>query len=222
MMKTSFGALIGAILLCASAQAAGVNKIVRATINETQLQGYTASPPPGWTQRIIYVAANPASNPVQNAVALVYQTSSNATTPPSPFGISTISLANGAILSKENLPGPLQITRADCNIPNGLATRCPSLSIVSIFADAALPSRLIVETVKETFSAGVFGIRSTVYVFDPAALPGGGSRWTPIQTSQGKLDELPARLQPRRQAGPELLRLQPHCADNNAGGADRQ
>lgn len=98
-------------------------------INHTQLEGYTTTPPPGYTQSI---AVGPLSN--KGAHAIVSQTATGSpTTPPDPAYL-TLFDKSGKKLSAEQLP--VQVTQNDCTLPRFdmnvpgyyLFDVCPSLS----------------------------------------------------------------------------------------------
>ena len=71
-----------------------------------------------------YSVATPASDPVQKIAALVSYRSTHTTVPPLSSAITTISLANGAILTKDTLPGPAQVTAAECTPTCPLGRLC--------------------------------------------------------------------------------------------------
>lgn len=183
-----------AIALCAlimsteAIQAAGVSKVYRTTVNETTLQGYVASPPAGWTQVINYNVATAATEPVQNqklAVLSLKSGGSNATYWANPVGLTLISVTNGAILSKENLPLALQLAAADCNFPNYSTNPlqnngCPPYYQLFVRLESTLPGRLIVEAQKAVYAPGSAKTRRFIYALDPAAAIGSADRWTLI------------------------------------------
>lgn len=167
-----------------SAFAAGVSQTVKTTIDETQLQGYTATPPAGWTQVINYTVATAATEPVQKIAAIVFEYG-NAPTLPQLAGITTIAVDTGAILTKDTLP--FQVKATDCNLPNYSTfpttyDACPNVSF-NVLTVAALPNRLLIYGYKSTYkrSTSTFGAIQRLYAFDPAA--GAANRWTLLQES---------------------------------------
>lgn len=169
----------GLVALCfltsttGTAYAAGVSKTLKITVNETLLQGYTATPPTGWQQVIQYLTASAATVATQQVAAIVSETRFGVTNTilPKAAAITTISLATGAIVKKLVLPVAAQVVRADCTFPNGSAfTGCPGASYTAA-ADQALPGRLIVTAVKSTFDSVTSIVRFNylTYALDPAA-----------------------------------------------------
>lgn len=178
-------ALILLVMLLAgpSAHAAGVSKTLKITVNETLLQGYTAAPPAGWTQNIFYIAASAASNPAQEVVALIYERTAGPPTTnlPGAAGISAISVSNGRIFRKFNLPVEAQVSRANCTFPNaGKFNACMSAGY-TVFPDEALPDRLIVMATVPSFDTVSLSTRykHLAYVLDTAAPI--ADRWTKIR-----------------------------------------
>jgi hypothetical protein len=189
-MKRFILILSALIMSTAAVQAAGAKRIPKFTVNETLLQGYTATPPAGWQwigpqYHVATAKTEPAAS--QRLAALTVYIGTNATVPPPAKGLTFISLANGAILSKENLPADFQITAADCNFPNpsspgqnNLCQQPPNDARVRL--DSALPSRLVFEGTKWIYNTATHttSLRVFVYVLDPAAPIGNADRWTLI------------------------------------------
>lgn len=194
-MKAQNFVLLGFVFAASttSAFAAGVSQTVKTTVDETQLQGYTATPPAGWTQIVNYTIATPATEPVQKIAAIVFEYGQYPTVLPQPAAITTIAVDTGAILTKDTFP--FQVKATDCNLPNystfpSTYDACPNVSF-NVFTVAALPNRLLVYAYKSTYkrSTSTFGSIQRLYAFDPAA--GAANRWTLLQETSSAASSFP-------------------------------
>lgn len=161
-----------ALVLVSAAQAAGVSKTHMITVDETQLLGYLAKPPAGWSYDIQYVVATDRRAAEQKIVAVLSWSSSvGAGGPPPRSALTILSLSNGAILTKDYLPAEARLSTADCVNSH----ECPSLeNAIIVSPDKSVPDRLLVNVSK-------FGSSSPapfLYAFDPAS--GAVNRWTPF------------------------------------------
>lgn len=193
-MSKGLIALCSLSVMSGTAFAAGASKTLKITVNETLLQGYTATPPAGWQQVIQYITASAATDTAQQVAAIVSETRTPTVNSilPKPAAITTISVATGATVKKLNLPAGAQVVRADCTFPVGTAfTGCADASYTAA-ADQALPGRLIVTAVKRTFDSVTSAVRlnSLTYALDHAAPL--ADQWTLIaQSSQLVVPGLP-------------------------------
>jgi hypothetical protein len=179
---------IAAGLMISASTAPAGTKTLKRTVDETQLQGYVATPPAGWASTtFIYGAATPigSANPAVFAISkqasLLDIASPNATpptAPPPPSGLTLISLSRN-VLTKENLPDAVQVKASDCNLlVYGTPSTCPALYVVAR-PSAALPGALVVLIMKPVlYKKGTYP-KYWEYVFDPSAV--GAERWLLVQ-----------------------------------------
>jgi hypothetical protein len=177
-----------AALLTLTTPGWSATKTLKRTIDESQLQGYVATPPTGWAPTaFIYGAATPigSENPAVYAITnrLFLRNAFNPgapppTAPPPPAGLTLISLSRYA-LTKENLPDAVQITAADCVFSAyGVSKVCPYLYTAARPA-AALPGGLVVLVMKPVVYRNGAYLKYWEYVFDPSAV--GADRWRLVQ-----------------------------------------
>ncbi|ATQ67291.1 MULTISPECIES: hypothetical protein [Methylosinus] len=175
--------VVAGLMISASTAPAGTATLKR-TIDETQLQGYVATPPAGWAPtRFVYGAATPIGSASPAVYAISRQSSlletagSNATpptAPPPPSGLTLISLSRN-VLTKENLPDAVQVKASDCNLlVYGTPDTCPALYVVAR-PSAALPGALVVMIIKPVLYKKSTSPKYWEYVFDPSAV--GAERW---------------------------------------------
>lgn len=196
---------LSVVLLLASATtalAAGENSTLKTAVDETQVQGYVATPPTGWTPNFIYGPATPASVTAQAIYVVARQvptSSSYATTVPTPAALTLISLA-GQILSKEDLPSKVQVTSTDCRLTRSLGPPtfgvaydgCPSLSI-SVVIPSSLPGKLTFFISKPYVSNNTthaVGMKAWQYIFDPQGAVGSTDRWLLVKGENIPLDSV--------------------------------
>ncbi|ATQ67292.1 MULTISPECIES: hypothetical protein [Methylosinus] len=187
-MKKTICVVAGLMISASTVLAA--TKTLRRTIDETQLQGYVATPPAGWAQnKFTYGAATPigSASPAVYAISnqIVLRTPSTPsiplpTVPPPPVGVTLISLSRSSAMIKENLPDAVQITASDCILSyNEAHNLCPNLYTLARPA-AALPGGLLFMMLKPVRRGTSFVSKYFLYVFDPSA--DGVARWLYIES----------------------------------------
>jgi hypothetical protein len=208
MNKSTMIAVFVSLLMAGTAQAAGVQKKLRATVNETLLQNYVAVPPAGWRKNYQYAIATTTKDFAQKLAVVTTQSHSGyrgTDTIPTPTGLTVISLSNGAVLSKEVLPAALQITATDCTLyyypPKASAGIAPYMGCpdqnLAVFPVASLRGRLVFLARKEIEVSNVRSYRFVTYVLDLTATS--ADRWTLVEdvtyTASTMPSEIPAWLQ---------------------------
>jgi hypothetical protein len=154
-MKKTICVVAGLMISASTVTAA--TKTLKRTIDETQLQGYVATPPAGWAQsKFTYGAATPigSASPAVYAISnqIILRTPSTPSiplpaVPPPPVGVTLISLSRLGVI-KENLPDAVQITASDCILSfNGARNLCPNLYTI-VRPSAALPGGLLFSMLK--------------------------------------------------------------------------
>lgn len=180
--------IVAGLIISASPAPAGTSTLKR-TIDETQLQGYVATPLAGWAPtRFVYGAATPigSASPAVFAISnqIVLRTSSTPsiplpTVPPPPVGVTLISLSRMGMI-KENLPDSVQITASDCILAYyGAHNLCPNLYTI-VRPSAALPGGLLFAMLKPVRRGTSYVSKYFLYVFDPSAE--GAARWSYIES----------------------------------------